>query len=219
MIQSKILGEAAGIQYQGVKDESEINQTSSLTTGYFVGRFKRGFMGKPFTVTATNFQALLGYDPSNPDYLAVEDVFNRGVPSLQVLRVGSPTGKVTAPGNGGSTGGTGGDTDNSQLPSNPYVVIRNRKLSDSWNPFGFNGIAIINGQQFTLGDGGSTNNGVTYYSTSNGTVYFEPSQPGVTYDVLLKFTQDEWQYNGEILEGDGIVDEVNHTIQFKLLST
>lgn len=27
MIQSKILGEAAGIQYQGVKDESEINQS------------------------------------------------------------------------------------------------------------------------------------------------------------------------------------------------
>ena len=88
MIQSKILGEAVGIQYQGVKDESEINQSGGLTTGYFVGRFKRGFMGKPFTVTATNFQALLGYDPSNPDYLAVEDVFNRGVPSLQVLRVG-----------------------------------------------------------------------------------------------------------------------------------
>ena len=93
MIQSKILGEAAGIQYQGVKDESEVNQTGGLTTGYFVGRFKRGFMGKPFTVTATNFQALLGYDPSNPDYLAVEDVFNRGVPSLQVLRVGSSLGK------------------------------------------------------------------------------------------------------------------------------
>ena len=74
MTQLKILGEAAGIQYQGVKDESEVNQSGGLTTGYFVGRFKRGFMGKPFTVTATNFQALLGYDPSNPDYLAVEDV-------------------------------------------------------------------------------------------------------------------------------------------------
>jgi len=93
MIQSKILGEAAGIQYQGVKDESEINQTGGITTGYLVGYFKRGFMGKPFTVTKDNFQALLGYDPSNPDYLAAEDVFNRGVPSLQVLRVGKPLGK------------------------------------------------------------------------------------------------------------------------------
>ena len=89
MIQSKILGEAAGIQYQGVKDESEVNQTGGLTTGYFVGRFKRGFMSKPFAVTATNFQALLGYDPSNPDYLAVEDAFSRGIPSLQVVRLGA----------------------------------------------------------------------------------------------------------------------------------
>ena len=105
------------------------------------------------------------------------------------------------------------------VPTVPYVEIRNRKLGDSWNPLGFNGIAIINGEQFTLGDGRSTNNGVTYFSTSNGTVYFQPSEPGVTYDVLLKFTQDEWQYNGEMLQGDGIVDEVNHTIQFKLLST
>ena len=110
MIQSKILGEAAGIQYQGVKDESEVNQTGGLTTGYFVGRFKRGFMSKPFAVTATNFQALLGYDPSNPDYLAVEDVFNRGVPSLQVLRIGSFTdsGSDTGGGSGGGNGGGGG---------------------------------------------------------------------------------------------------------------
>ena len=94
MIQSKILGEAAGVQYQGVKEESEINQSGGLTTGCFIGRFKRGFMGKPFAVTATNFQALLGYDPSNPDYLAVEDAFSRGIPSLKVLRVGgAPLGK------------------------------------------------------------------------------------------------------------------------------
>ena len=95
MIQSKILGEAAGIQYQGVKDESEVNQPSGLTVGCFVGRFKRGFIGKPFAVTATNFQALLGYDPSNPDYLAVEDAFSRGIPSLKVVRIGvsAPLGK------------------------------------------------------------------------------------------------------------------------------
>ena len=88
MIQSKILGEAAGIQYQGVKDESEVNQTGGLTTGYFVGRFKRGFMSKPFAVTAANFQALLGYDPSNPDYMAVQDAFALGISELQVMRVG-----------------------------------------------------------------------------------------------------------------------------------
>lgn len=96
------------------------------------------------------------------------------------------------------------------------MVIRNRKLDDGWNPNGFNGVAIINGRQFNLADGNHTENGVTYYSTSNGSVYFEPSEYDVIYNVLLKFTTDEWLYNGEILEGLGIVDEVNRTIRFSL---
>ena len=119
MIQSKILGEAAGVQYQGVKDESEVNQTGGITTGYLVGYFKRGFTGKPFTVTKDNFQALLGYDPSNPDYLAVEDVFNRGVPSLQVLRIGSFVDSGADSGNGGGSGGDGG-SDGGEDP-NDYI--------------------------------------------------------------------------------------------------
>ena len=119
MIQSKILGEAAGIQYQGVKDESELNQSGSITTGYLIGYFKRGFMGKPFTVTKDNFQALLGYDPSNPDYLAVEDAFSRGIPSLQVVRIGSfvDSGSDTGGGSGGGGGGSGGGEDpNDYIP-------------------------------------------------------------------------------------------------------
>ncbi|VWX31590.1 conserved hypothetical protein [Moraxellaceae bacterium 17A] len=121
MIQSKILGEASGVQYQGVKDESEINQSSGITTGYLVGYFKRGFMGKPFTVTKDNFQALLGYDPSNPDYLAVEDVFNRGVPSLQVLRIGAFTDSGSGTGNDGSGGGNGGSDGGSGEDPNDYI--------------------------------------------------------------------------------------------------
>ena len=122
MIQSKILGDAAGIQYQGVKDESEVNQTGGITTGYLVGYFKRGFMGKPFTVTKDNFQALLGYDPSNPDYLAAEDVFNRGVPSLQVVRVGSFVDSGSDSGNGDGSNGNGGNGngDGSEDP-NDYI--------------------------------------------------------------------------------------------------
>ena len=95
-------------------------------------------------------------------------------------------------------------------------MIRNRKLGEGWNPWGFNGIAIINGEQFPLGDGRITNNGVTIYSESSGVSYFEPSETGVVYDVSLKFTEDEWPYNGEILDGRGIVDETNHTIHFRL---
>ena len=93
MIQSKILGEAAGIQYQGVSDKSEANKSGNLTKGCLIGRFNRGLMGSPFTVTRENFKALLGYDPNNPDCMAIEDAFNRGVPSLQVVRVGAPLGK------------------------------------------------------------------------------------------------------------------------------
>lgn len=125
MIQSKILGEAAGIQYQGVKDESEVNQTGGITTGYLVGYFKRGFMGKPFAVTKDNFQALLGHDPSNPDYLAIEDVFNRGVPSLQVLRIGSFVDGGSGTGNDGSgsgDGGSGGSEDPNDYIPQPVGV-------------------------------------------------------------------------------------------------
>lgn len=89
MIESKILGEAVGIQYQGEKDLSETANPSRLTKATFVGRFKRGIMGRPFKVTRDNYQALLGVDNNNPDYMAVADIFNSGVPELTILRTGS----------------------------------------------------------------------------------------------------------------------------------
>jgi hypothetical protein len=61
----------------------------SLSNGVIIGKFKRGRMDKPFKVTASNYQALLGRDPSNPSYLAVEDCFKRGVSEVSILRVGS----------------------------------------------------------------------------------------------------------------------------------
>ncbi len=88
MIQSKILGAAPGVQYQGNKDLSETNSPSTLTSGLIVGRFKRGMTGAPFTVTNNNYQALLGFDPTNPDYMAVQDAFALGISELQVMRVG-----------------------------------------------------------------------------------------------------------------------------------
>lgn len=88
MIQSKTLGSAAGIQYQGVIDQSETPSLPSLVNGVIIGRFKRGRMDKPFKVTASNYKALLGRDPSNPNYLAVEDAFKSGVSELNILRIG-----------------------------------------------------------------------------------------------------------------------------------
>ncbi len=88
MIESKTLGSAVGIQYQGVIDKSEGTDLPSLANGVIVGKFKRGRMDKPFKVTAKNYQALLGRDPSNPNYLAVEDAFKRGVSEISILRTG-----------------------------------------------------------------------------------------------------------------------------------
>lgn len=53
----------------------------------------------------------MGYDPSNPDYLAAEDVFSRGVPSLKVLRIGSFVDGGLSTGNDGSGGGNGGGSE------------------------------------------------------------------------------------------------------------
>ena len=91
MIESKTLGSAAGVQYQGVIDNSEGTSLPSLTNGVIVGRFKRGRMDKPFKVTASNYKALLGHDPSNPSYLAVEDAFKRGISEVSILRTGGGT--------------------------------------------------------------------------------------------------------------------------------
>lgn len=89
MIESNILGDAAGIQNQGLIDKTESSSLPAMTNAVIIGRFKRGRIDKEMTVTAKNYQALLGHDPSNPSYLAIEDVFARGVSKVSVLRIGN----------------------------------------------------------------------------------------------------------------------------------
>lgn len=89
MIQSKILGDAVGIEYAGVNDQSEREVANPLTTAVVIGKFKRGVVGKPFLVSRDNYRQMLGYDPNNPCYMVVEDVFRSNVPSLHILRTGS----------------------------------------------------------------------------------------------------------------------------------
>lgn len=88
MIESNILGAAVGIQNQGVIDKTEGTSLPSTGNAVITGKFKRGRMDKPFKVTASNYQALLGHDPSNPNYLAVEDAFRRGISEVSILRTG-----------------------------------------------------------------------------------------------------------------------------------
>ncbi|WLG15026.1 hypothetical protein Q6344_06755 [Psychrobacter cibarius] len=124
MIESKTLGSAAGVQYQGVIDKTESNSLPSLANGVITGRFKRGRMDKPFKLTASNYQPLLGRDPSNPSYLAVEDAFKRGVSEVSVLRIGSNTS------GGGSITCT---------PSNGFVSNFNEDLPKEWITVSRNG--------------------------------------------------------------------------------
>lgn len=96
MIEVSMLGVAAGVQYQGVIDKSEGTNLPALNNGVIIGRFKRGYTGKVFTVTADSYKTVLGHDPSNPSYMALTDLFNSGVSEVSVLRVGA-TDRVIVP--------------------------------------------------------------------------------------------------------------------------
>ena len=91
MIDTKTLGDAAGIQRQDVIDRSADRVIPAWAKSVIVGRFKRGRMDKPFTVTANNYQALLGDDPFNPSYTVVDDAFIAGASEVMVMRIGNPS--------------------------------------------------------------------------------------------------------------------------------
>jgi len=85
---TKILGEAVGIQSQGVVDKTEAQTNEGLTSAVIVGRFLRGRTDKPMTIHQGNIRGQLGYEPNNLDYIAVQDCLDTGVPNIQVLRIG-----------------------------------------------------------------------------------------------------------------------------------
>lgn len=89
MTTTKVLQNQAGIQFQGVKDKSEANPTEALVVALIAGKFKRGRLDKPFKITKENVRAKLGYDPQNPDYVAIEDALTDGAPFIYVQRVAS----------------------------------------------------------------------------------------------------------------------------------
>ena len=84
--ETEILADESGVQYSGVKDKTG-GTGSNPITGLITGVFKRGRFDKPMTITNANIRAMLGYDPKNPSYVAVQDALSQGVPSVQVLRV------------------------------------------------------------------------------------------------------------------------------------
>ena len=84
---TKILGEAVGIQRQDIIDGTEEQTADGLTGAVILGRFKRGRFDAPMEIHQGNIRGQLGYDSKNPDYIAVQDCLDTGVPSVQVLRV------------------------------------------------------------------------------------------------------------------------------------
>ena len=84
---TKILGEAVGIQRQDIIDRTEEQTTDGLTGAVILGHFKRGRVDAPMEIHQGNIRGQLGYDPKNPDYIAVQDCLDTGVPSVQVLRL------------------------------------------------------------------------------------------------------------------------------------
>lgn len=84
----RIIGAAAGFQVGDIIDNTAGSITPTLTNGLIIGRFKRGRTDLPTVITQGNIRGELGYDPTNPDYIAVQDCLDTGVPSVQVLRLG-----------------------------------------------------------------------------------------------------------------------------------
>ena len=84
---TKILGDAVGIQRQDIIDRTEEQTADGLTGAVILGRFKRGRVDAPMEIHQGNIRGELGYDPKNPDYIAVQDCLDTDVPSVQVLRV------------------------------------------------------------------------------------------------------------------------------------
>lgn len=82
-----VLGEAVGIQHQGITDRSGTGSAANgLGNAVFVGQFKRGRVDRPMLISASTIRARLGFEPNNPDYQAVQDCVDK-VPSVWVMRV------------------------------------------------------------------------------------------------------------------------------------
>lgn len=131
-----VLQNQAGIQFQGVKDKSEANRTASMVNFIMAGQFKRGRFDKPFMVTMENIRAKLGYDPQNPDYVAVEDALSDGAPYIYVQRVvKGGTNPNPNPNPDPGDGGTNPNPNPDDGGSNPSIPLecynyRNSEISD-----------------------------------------------------------------------------------------
>lgn len=198
MIETQTLGSAVGIQYQGVQDRTEGIPLPTLNNGVLVGKFKRGRTDKPFNVTKNNFRAMLGYDPTNPSYMAVEDYFERGNSELKVMRVGSsgksqPSDNESGGGSGGNGsgdsgwgGGNNSNVDGGLVPPNTTPI--------DWLLFDTRESVVIQNQIKHEGDDGATNRNEVFFAIEVNGILFN----GDLSRDLLAVIQDEPSINTKI---------------------
>lgn len=93
MNRSKILGQAAGIEWQGIDDQSQ-QPGSSMAGPLIIGAFKRGRIDRPMAINLSNLNSQLGQDNDNPDYQMVRDALSAGIPFVEVLRISAVTQSV-----------------------------------------------------------------------------------------------------------------------------
>ena len=83
---------ASGIKYNGSIDNTEsTNNPNAMNGAVFIGMFKRGRSDKPMLIDSSNIRAKLGYDPTNPDYIAVQSAIDNGKRPVRVLRIANPS--------------------------------------------------------------------------------------------------------------------------------
>ena len=115
---TELLENESGLQYDGVDDQRQ-DESAYPDIGLMVGRFKRGCYNKPMTITKNNQRAMLGYDPRNPYYAAVEDALETGVNSVQVLRLADAVNTVDEE---NPTGNEGGENTSGNWDDSPVIL-------------------------------------------------------------------------------------------------
>lgn len=90
-----VLGEAVGIQWQGIVENQAINPYATGDV-LVVGQFRRGRLDKPMTITQQNIRSELGYDFNNMDYQTVQHILDMGVESVKVMRIFEPNDSIGA---------------------------------------------------------------------------------------------------------------------------
>lgn len=83
---TSVLGNEPGIQYDRPNDKTGGTGTAPINN-VIVGIFKRGHTDKLMNITKQNIRAILGYQPENPFYVAVQDALDTNVPSVKVARI------------------------------------------------------------------------------------------------------------------------------------